>query len=118
MTTPSQARIAAVLATAPKWIAARRKSDGKRFFYIPGSTPGAVYMTAADGCTCPAAQRFSGPCKHSLAVQQHEARQTAQTQPSRRSATTLAPKCGEASCDDDAGRYGFCYFHKPRQVAA
>jgi hypothetical protein len=89
VTTPSQARIAAILATAETWVSARRKSDNKPFFYVPGSTEGAVYMTAADGCTCPAAQNYSGLCKHSLAVRQHQERQTAATKPARRSYTAI-----------------------------
>ena len=111
--TVASARIAAVLAQSARWTSARRKRDGKPFFYVPGSTDGAVYMTAEDGCTCPAAQRYAGPCKHSLAVAQHIA-----PKPARRSYATLAPKCGAPDCDDDAGRYGFCYFHKPRQTVA
>ena len=75
---PRPAAVAAVLNKAHTWVSARRKVDGTAFFYIQG-TAGAVYMTSTIGCTCPAAQHYSGPCKHQLAVQQREARQTAQT---------------------------------------
>lgn len=72
---PRPAAVAAVLATAPTWVSARRKSDGKPFFFVPGSKPGAVYMTAEDGCTCPAARNAAdGRCKHQEAVRQHKAR--------------------------------------------
>jgi hypothetical protein len=54
---------------------ARRKIDGLPFFFIPGHTSGAVYMTSDQNCTCPAAQHRSGKCKHSRAVDQHLARQ-------------------------------------------
>ena len=118
MTIQSQLRIAAVLATATQWTAARRKSDGKAFFFVPGSTAGSVYMTAADGCTCPAAPRFVGPCKHSRAVAQYlAAKAQPAPQPMRRPAVSLAPVCSEAGCDDDAGRTGQCWQHA-QQVAA
>lgn len=79
---PRPAAVAAVLAQRSRWTAARRKSDGKPFFFVPGSTVGAVYMTAVDGCTCPAAQKGrTGDCKHQEAVRQHQARQTAQPAP-------------------------------------
>src|SRR3954447_26242047 len=83
------ARVAAVLASACTWTAGRRKSDGKRFFFIQGSTPGAVYMTAVDGCTCPAAQKSkTGDCKHQEAVRQHGVIAT----PARRQVATPAPR--------------------------
>ena len=71
---PRPAAIAAVLARSHQWTSARRKSDGRPFYFVPSTTSDAVYMTATDGCTCPAAQRFSGPCKHSVAVAQYLAR--------------------------------------------
>lgn len=67
-TAPRPAAVAAVLAKANTWTAARRKSDGKSFFYIAGSN-GSVHMTAQDGCTCPAARNSrTGDCKHQQAV--------------------------------------------------
>jgi predicted nucleic acid-binding Zn finger protein len=77
-TAPRPAAVAAVLNKSSKWVSARRKIDGTRFFFIPGHTNGAVYMTSDQACTCPAAQHRSGPCKHVAAVRAHQARQTAQ----------------------------------------
>lgn len=106
------ARIAAVLATAPTWVSARRKSDGRPFFYVPGSTEGAVYMADSLNCTCPAAQRFDGPCKHSHAVAQYLASkaQPAQ-QPARRNYADLfeddddAPYCTPCHRHHEAGQH-------------
>lgn len=68
---PRPAAIASVLAKASSWTAGRRKSDNKPFFFVPGSKD-AVYMTATDGCTCPAAQNsVTGDCKHQAAVRQY-----------------------------------------------
>lgn len=65
--------VAAVLATAATWTRGRRKRDGKAFYFIPSSGPSSVvYMTAEDGCTCPAARNsYSGDCKHQIAVRRH-----------------------------------------------
>lgn len=116
MTTPSTARIAAVLATAPTWTAARRKSDGRPFFIIAGSN-GATYYTDSQACTCPAAQRFSGPCKHSMAVAQYLAAKAQPAPKSRRTYAELNPMCAEDGCDDDALRSGYCLGHR-KAVAA
>ena len=100
---PRPAAVSAVLARSKEWISARRKSDGKPFFFVPGSA-GAVYMTAIDGCTCPAAQHsLTGDCKHQAAVRQHQ-------QPAIREVRgrfeTLLPAC---PCGDIAdSRDGFC----------
>ena len=75
---PRPDRVAAVLAQATRWTSARRKADGQPFFFIPGSTDGAVYMTSTIGCTCLAAQKSrSGDCKHQAAVRQRAATQDA-----------------------------------------
>jgi hypothetical protein len=76
-TVPRPGAIAAVLAKASRWTSARRKSDGKPFFIVPGSTAGATYYTAEDGCTCPSASdpRRDGDCKHQVAIRQHQERQ-------------------------------------------
>jgi len=77
-TAPRPDRVAAVLAQATRWTSARRKSDGQPFFFIPGSTDDAVYMTSTIGCTCPAARKsVTGDCKHQEAVRQRAARQDA-----------------------------------------
>lgn len=76
---PRPAAVAAVLARSHKWTAARRKSDGRSFFYVPGDTLGAMYMADATGCTCPDARERQRVCKHSLAVAQYLARCAPQT---------------------------------------
>src|SRR4051794_13603216 len=106
------ARVAAVLASAHTWTAGRRKSDGKRFFFIQGSTPGAVYMTAVDGCTCPAAQKSkTGDCKHQEAVRQHSviATPARQQQPAPKTRyAALYPAC-KSGCGDVAdSKDGLC----------
>jgi hypothetical protein len=77
------------------WTHARRKSDGKPFYLIPGSTPGAVYYTAEDGCTCPSAQHSrTGTCKHQLAVSEHQRSQRPTPSPKPRvSYEDLFPAC-------------------------
>jgi hypothetical protein len=71
---PRPAAVAAVLARASQWTHARRKSDGRPFWFVPGNTPGAVYMADPTNCTCPSAQNRPGPCKHSLAVAAYQQR--------------------------------------------
>src|SRR4051794_27171822 len=113
-TAPRPAAVAAVLAQAHTWTSARRKSDGKPFFFIQGSTPGAVYMTAVDGCTCPAAQKSkTGDCKHQEAVHQHSViaipapQQVAAPAP-RPTYESLFPAC-KGGCGDVADtRDGLC----------
>ena len=87
-----------MVAPPTTWTPARRKSDGKRFFFVPGSKPGAVYMTAVDGCTCLAAQHSrTGDCKHQAAVRQY----TVAAQPVRELRprfSDLFPAC--IDCDD------------------
>jgi len=107
---PRPAAVAAVLARSSQWTSARRKSDGRAFFYIPGSTAGAVYMADAQNCTCPAAQRYSGPCKHSMAIRQRQA-------PPKKSYADLYPVCVVSGCDEDAGRSGRCMDHARRLLA-
>jgi len=107
---PRPAAIAAVLAKASTWTHGTRKSDGKPFYYIPGNTPGSVYMTATDGCTCPSAQNRPGPCKHSLAIREHQA-------PPKKSYAELYPVCKVNGCDEDAGRSGRCMDHARRLLA-
>jgi len=111
-TAPRPAAVASVLARSAQWTSARRKSDGKPFYYIPGNTEGAVYMTATDGCTCPAAQRFSGPCKHSVAIRQRQAAPAP-----KKSYSQLYPVCSVTGCDEDAGRSGRCLDHNRRLLA-
>ena len=117
VTAPRPAAVAIVLSRASRWTPARRKSDGKPFFFVPGSQPGAVYMTAADGCTCPAAQHsVGGDCKHQVAVRQHQARQQ---QPAPASTyERLFPGCRD--CGDLAdgldGRCSTCASDREHQL--
>ena len=108
-TAPRPAAVAAVLAQRSRWTAARRKSDGKPFFFVPGSTAGAVYMTAVDGCTCPAAQKSrSGECKHQQAVRQA----TAPAPKPRKTYAQLTGGCERPGCPEDAiGKTGRCGAH-------
>jgi len=109
---PRPAAIAAVLARSHQWTSARRKSDGRPFYFVPSTTSDAVYMTDATACTCPAAQRFSGPCKHSMAIRERQAAPAP-----RKSYSQLFPVCSVNGCDEDAGRSGRCMGHN-RQLLA
>lgn len=112
MTVPSVAR-------PETWTRGRRKSDGRAFWFIPGTTPGAVYCADSTACTCPSARHSQdGTCKHTRAVldfeQQADAAQRRAYEamyPSpkpRVSYETLFPKC--RTCHDVAdGRDGYCY---------
>lgn len=117
---PRPAAIAAVLAQSATWTSARRKSDGKSFFYIQGSTAGAVYMTAEDGCTCPAARNSrTGICKHQVAVERFRERQAttaaASAPKARKSYADLMPGCPD--CGDLVERKGErCYHCGSEQV--
>ena len=92
------ARVTMVLATVSTWTPGRRKSDGKRFYFIPSATSDAVYMTAVDGCTCPAAQNGrSGDCKHQAAVRQHGITAPPASRPSYGS---IFPECRTDGCKD------------------
>ena len=97
-----------MVAPPTTWTAGRRKSDGKPFYYIPGSDSDAVYMTAVDGCTCPSARHSrTGDCKHQAAVRQY----TVAAQPVREVRgryDSLYPQCGTDGCDDLAELRGFC----------
>ena len=101
LTAPRPAAVSAVLARSHEWVSARRKSDGKPFFFIPGSVPGAVYMTAVDGCTCPAARHSAtGTCKHQVAVRQFHNRR----QPAFRQLAALTAGCEARGCPEDRER--------------
>lgn len=117
-TAPRPAAVASVLARSHEWVSARRKSDGKPFFFVPGGTPGTVYMTAEDGCTCPAARHSeSGTCKHQAAVRQHQTRRQPAPAPApkaRKSYRELFPVCDVPGCDEDALRNGRCLEHRSR----
>lgn len=98
------ARVAKVLEHVSTWTAGRRKSDNKPFFFIPSCNSDAVYMTAVDACTCPAAQNSrTGDCKHQEAVRQHSVTVAPKPRPSY---ADLFPAC---PCGDIAeGKDGLC----------
>lgn len=97
-----------IVAPPSTWASARRKSDGKPFFYIPGTKPGAVYMTAHDGCTCPAAQHSkSGDCKHQRAVRDFIGAPLEQPRAPKSRYELLFPGCRD--CGDVADALdGYC----------
>jgi hypothetical protein len=70
VTVPRPGAVAAVLAQSARWTHGTRRSDGREFWFIPGSKPGAVYMADPTDCTCPDARERGRTCKHSLAVAQ------------------------------------------------
>ena len=86
------ARALDVLATADQWLKIRRKSDGAKFYVVPGSN-GRVYWVNLNECSCPDSQhRADLTCKHRIAVALHVARLKA-TQPKR----TLCAACNGTS---------------------
>lgn len=109
---PMPARVAAVLATVSTWTAARRKSDGKPFYYIPSCNSDAVYMTATDGCTCPAAQNSrTGDCKHQEAVRQHSI--TLRNRAAYQSYKRVYGLCRVDGCmEDQLVNHDFCATHQ------
>ena len=67
-----------VLATADRWVRARRTEDGRSFFVIPSTShPDRVYWTDVRACTCPGFAHRERACKHMLAVRLWVARQKA-----------------------------------------
>lgn len=114
---PRPAAVAAVLAKASSWTHGRRKSDGRELWFIPGSRPGVVYMADARNCTCPDANERQRRCKHSLAVEQFQARR--QPAPKPVSAyQRLYPLCDVPGCREDALRSGKCLDHRALAVAS
>jgi len=111
---PRPAAVAAVLARSSQWTSARRKSDGRPFYFVPSTTSDAVYMADSTGCTCPSAQNRAGVCKHSAAVAQ---RQAAPSPAPTKSYADLYPACSVNGCDEDAGRSGRCMDHNRRFLA-
>src|SRR5215210_5154160 len=83
---PRSVRALAVLKTADRWVHGTRKVDGREFFIIPASTPGAVYYADERNCTCPDSGRRGTVCKHSRAVQLYRL-QTGQAEPAPTRAT-------------------------------
>ncbi len=78
-------RVAAVVATAPRWVHGRRKADGAEFWIVPSSDGGRTYFANESACTCPAARNGrTGICKHVLAVREVLATEHRQPAPAPR----------------------------------
>ena len=80
---PRSCKALALLEGAEQWLKIRRKSDGVKFYVIPGSA-GHVYWTNCGACSCPDAQQRGSVCKHITAVKLHVAKVQAE-RPARRS---------------------------------
>jgi hypothetical protein len=81
--TPRSCKALALLEGADQWLKIRRKSDGVKFYVIPGSE-GHVYWTNCAECSCPDAQHRGVECKHIVAVKLYVAKVQAE-RPAKRS---------------------------------
>ncbi len=61
------ARAIALLATADRWPKITSKTDGRRYYVVPGSN-GRVYWARPDACSCPDATHRGVTCKHMVAT--------------------------------------------------
>jgi hypothetical protein len=64
---PRSCKALALLEGADAWLKIRRKSDGAKFYVLPGSQ-GHVYWTNCGECSCPDFQHRGIECKHITAV--------------------------------------------------
>jgi SWIM zinc finger len=80
---PRSCKALALLESADTWLKIRRKSDGVKFYVIPGSA-GHVYWTNCGECSCPDFQHRGAECKHITAVKLYWAQVQAE-RPARRS---------------------------------
>jgi hypothetical protein len=80
---PRSCEALALLEGADQWLKIRRKSDGVKFYVIPGSQ-GHVYWTNCGECSCPDFQHRGVECKHISAVKLYVAKVQAE-RPVRRS---------------------------------
>jgi predicted nucleic acid-binding Zn finger protein len=85
---PRSCKALALLEGADQWLKIRRKSDGAKFYVIPGSQ-GHVYWTNCGECSCPDFQHRGVECKHITAVKLHVAKVQAE-RPVHRSRRDLA----------------------------
>ena len=67
-----------LLSDPSRWTAARRKSDGRRFWIVAGKS--GVYYCDATACTCPSG-RHRGCCSHQVAATMLECRAAARLNP-------------------------------------
>jgi SWIM zinc finger len=70
---PRSCKALALLRSAEQWLKIRRKSDGVKFYVIPGSA-GHVYWTNCGECSCPDFQHRGSECKHITAVRLYVAK--------------------------------------------
>ena len=80
---PRSCKALALLEGAAQWLKIRRKSDGAKFYVIPGSQ-GHVYWTNCAECSCPDNQHRGVECKHITNVKLYCAKVQAE-RPARRS---------------------------------
>lgn len=83
------AKALALLSGADRWLKIRRKSDGRKFYVIPGSN-GKLYWTNLQECSCPDRQQRRVYCKHMLAAAFHVAQVLGDE--ARRALEPVAPK--------------------------
>ena len=69
---PRSCKALALLEGAAQWLKIRRKSDGVKFYVIPGSQ-GHIYWTNCGECSCPDFCHRGVECKHITAVNLHVA---------------------------------------------
>jgi hypothetical protein len=80
---PRSCKALALLEGADQWLKIRRKSDGVKFYLIPGSQ-GHVYWTNCGECSCSDFQHRGSQCKHLTAVRLYVAKVQAE-RPAHRS---------------------------------
>jgi hypothetical protein len=80
---PRSCKALTLLEGAEQWLKIRRKSDGVKFYVIPGSA-GHVYWTNCAECSCPHFQHRGLECKHVTAVKLYVAKVQSE-RPARRS---------------------------------
>jgi uncharacterized Zn finger protein len=83
------ARALELLATADRWLKITSKTDGRRYYVVPGSN-GRVYWARPDACSCPDATHRGATCKHMVATALYVAKVNAERQPKRK-ASKRAP---------------------------
>jgi hypothetical protein len=100
---PRTSKALALLETAPTWLKIRRKSDGVRFYVVPGCN-GHVYWTNLNECSCPDHQHRgeSVTCKHRLAVGLYVAKVRAERQQRRSQPQPPAGEC--CGCNQERNR--------------
>ena len=88
---PRSCKALALLEGADTWLKVRRKSDGAKFYVIPGSQ-GHVYWTNCGECSCPDAQQRGSVCKHQTAVKLYCAKVQAERSARRSCSLAMQPE--------------------------